>query len=144
MIDSLIMEELITQIDRNFESVNIEKWVTQSFIENPIKTFIIAFYTRDCREGKGERKAGLKILKILYKLDSINFFKIAELIPIFGRWDDIIKVMKNGPELMRHITAQLFQDINDMDSGKKISLLGKWLPSENSKLDRKYNFITNF
>ena len=138
------MEELVTQAYRTTDETSIEKWISQSHAENPIDTFIIAFYTRDCRQGKGERKVGLKMFKLLYRLDHERFYKIMELIPTFGRWDDLIKIMKNGSELMRVITTQLFQDINDMDSGKKISLLGKWLPTENSKLDKKHNFITNF
>jgi hypothetical protein len=138
------MEELVTQAYRTTDETSIEKWIEQSYTENPINTFIIALYTRDCRQGKGERKVGLRMLKILFKRDPERFYKIAELIPTFGRWDDLIKIMKNGSELMRVITTQLFQDINDMDSNRKISLLAKWLPTENCKLDKKHNFITSF
>jgi hypothetical protein len=138
------MDNIICEASRKSEKSDIEKWVANAHAENPINAFIGAFYVRDCRGGKGERKAGKRMFVELRRLDPTNFNKIAHHIPFYGRFDDLIRIIKHGPELMQIINAQLLVDITDMESRKKISLLGKWLPTEKCNLDRKYGFVNNF
>lgn len=138
------MDKIIAEASRETEKSDIEKWTAQAYAENPINTFVGAFYLRDCRGGKGERKAGKRMFTELKRIDPTNFGKVAHLIPFYGRFDDLIRIMKRGPELMQIINAQLLVDTTDMESKKKISLLGKWLPTEKCNLDKKYGFISNF
>lgn len=42
------------------------------------------------------------------------------------------------------IINQVNEDLKNLKLNKPISTLGKWLPSENSKINKKINFIDNF
>ena len=42
------------------------------------------------------------------------------------------------------VISQIKSDLENLEPGKKISTLGKWLPSEGSKINKKINFIDKF
>ena len=92
------------------------------------------FYLRDCRGGQGERR----FFRICYKWLAEHYIGAArknlKLIPNFGRWDDLF-VLLNTPlekEVYELIQSQLILDMKDSIGNKAISLLGKWMPSENA------------
>ena len=83
------------------------------------------FYLRDVRGGQGERAVFRAILDTL-DLETIQ--KIAKFIPEYGRWDEVPLNMVTMPALY----SQLVEDEANMKAGKPVSLLAKWLPSNNT------------
>jgi hypothetical protein len=110
--------------------------------QDPLDTLKILFNWRDCRSGKGDRHGfivAMQFIETEYKeWFAINF----KHIPQFGRYLDLIHLwhlvsQESQGLIMTYLADQLKQDLNDLKIGKEsISLLAKWIPSENSKWDR--------
>jgi hypothetical protein len=94
------------------------------------KTIKILFYLRDVRGGQGERKIFRECILLLQKFYIEEFYKIFKEIPNYGRWDDLVFIYTktSDPKILEFIKSQMD---NDLLSGTP-SLLGKWLPSENT------------
>ncbi len=108
---------------------------SKAFAEDKLLALKTLFYIRDVRGGgQGERKTFRVILKWL----AINYPDIVRKnilnIPNFGRWDDVYSLF--GTELEKEamiaMTTQLATDWHNMKEGKPISLLSKWIKSENT------------
>ena len=67
-------------------------------------------------------------------------------ISYYGRWDDVITLYNTElkEEINTLLKEQLDEDINLMNKGEPVSLLAKWLPSENKSTDRDIKFVENF
>lgn len=102
--------------------------------ENKLLSAKLAFYTRDVRGGLGERDAGRIMFRAMAQRDPELMKLNMELIPEFGRWDDLLYLMGTPVEdvAVRMIREQLNKDIRDMKNGKPVSLLAKWMPSINT------------
>lgn len=95
------------------------------------------FYIGDIREGLGERETFKiclkKFLKILSKERAV---KILQFVPEYNRWDSLWKIVIDDNELFNValpiIRHQLLVDLKNLDNEKPVSLLAKWLPSENA------------
>ncbi len=92
------------------------------------------FYLRDCRGGQGERRFFRVCYKWLAENEPASATKNLEKVPEFGRWDDLLCLIDTpiAEEVGSLIVHQLELDMQDSMDGKAISLLGKWLPSENA------------
>ena len=92
------------------------------------------FYCGNIRGGLGERRTFRVCLKWLANNYPAIVNKNMSLIPLFNRWDSLfVLVGTSCEEKMWHfIEATLEQDMRDMSSKKAISLLAKWMPSENT------------
>ena len=95
--------------------------------------FRMLFYIRDIRKGLGERQLFRDIFDILDPKDIKALFK---LIPEYGRWDDVIDILRNdgidgdvNDEVLHFIQNQFNEDLKNCADGKPISLLAKWMPS---------------
>lgn len=88
------------------------------------------FYLRDILEGQGERRFFRVCLKWVADYDTEHIRPLVHQIPIFGRWDDLFCFAntKLEKDAFDFIKVQLATDIQS----KTPSLLGKWLPSENT------------
>jgi len=90
------------------------------------------FYLRDVRGGQGERdvfRAGLSRLRSLNERD---YARVLHHVPVYGRWDDLISD-NLPPEVVELIHRQLLTDGWALERGDcAVSLLAKWLPSENA------------
>lgn len=85
------------------------------------------FYMRDVRGGQGERK----IFRACLLTVSEEIRKeIIQHIPTYGRWDDLLILQTD--EIVPTIKDQLQKDMKAMTKKQPISLLAKWLPSENT------------
>lgn len=98
----------------------------KAFDADPQNAIRVLFYLRDIRGGQGERSV---FRYILSQLDEDFVNKIAHYIPEYGRWDEV-PVNRFTVETL--IAKQLEEDMSNMKAGKSISLLAKWLPSENA------------
>ena len=93
------------------------------------------FYLRDVRGGQGERNLFRQLFKELIRMDLSAAEQVIEFIPEYGRWDDVVAVYGFGGinEAAKDlIVGQFHTDIENYENGNSISLMGKWLPSENA------------
>lgn len=95
------------------------------------------FYIGDIREGLGERNLFKICLKEFLKyLDGERIEKILHFIPEYNRWDSLWKTIIDDEELFTHalsiINNQLLFDLTNQEKGESVSLIAKWLPSENA------------
>ena len=101
-----------------------------AYDENPVYALKCLFYLRDITQGQGERRFFRECIKWL----AINHTEAArrnfEVIPDFGRYDDLYSFIGTPleKEVFEFIKEQFELDLNC----KTPSLLGKWLPSENA------------
>lgn len=99
------------------------------------------FYLRDVRGGQGERDLFRALFKDLIRTDLAAAEEVLKWVPEYGRWDDVVSFYNyNGFDVKTLIEDQFHADIQNYELGKSVSLLGKWLPSENasSKNSRAY------
>lgn len=105
-----------------------------AYEEDPTLAMKALFYIRDCRGGQGERR----FFRTCYKWLAENYFTSATLnlqyVPEMGRWDDLFCLFGTKVEksMLNLIKRQLMLDMEDAIDHKAISLLGKWMPSENT------------
>jgi hypothetical protein len=93
------------------------------------------FYLRDVRGGQGERALFRELFKDLIRTDLSAAEKVIAFVPEYGRWDDVVSLYGvGGPNttIVKMIRNQFELDTIDLDRGKSISLMAKWLPSENA------------
>lgn len=113
--------------------------------EDMVTTVKWLFYLRDVREGLGERDSFVTLFLALNAYDEEVAMKVLPLVPEFGRWKDVIDILSNVGEgtdisnvICDLIGKQIKEDLVNMNDGKSVSLLAKWLPSINaSKKARK-------
>ena len=107
-----------------------------AFEEDPLLALKCLFYGRDCRGGLGERRFFRVCLRWLAEYNPKVVRRNLEHIPFFGRWDDLYILMDTPVEkdVFKLIKNQLILDMQDCmkDKNTGISLLGKWLKSENA------------
>ena len=82
--------QLFYNSERDLNIPMLYSYLDKSYKESQIETIILIFYIRDCREGKGERLLGRKALGWLFLKDYKTFSKIYTLVPLYGRWDDLV------------------------------------------------------
>ena len=119
---------------RGRSTANIEEMFFKAFKEDPLLATKALFYTRDIRGGLGERMVFRTILKYLANNYSVVVAKNMAIIPEFARWDDMF-VLFDTPcsfAMTQMVKEQLDSDVRESRNGNPISLLGKWMPSENA------------
>lgn len=157
---------------RGINVPSLYTYLSKSLNEDVIDTFLMSFHIRDCRGGKGEREIGRRCLIWLLINKPDLFEKVMNLIPEYGRWDDLLHFFPNvlnisdidhtrqnycsevpNKEHLVKINAiqirivkmfgnQLVEDYNNMREGKPCSLAAKWAPTENDSLDKKFGIYT--
>lgn len=121
---------------RNSDEDEIVALFNEAFRENKEYALKWLFFARDIREGLGERRLFRVCYKRLFELDDVLFKQNLHNIAEYGRWDDLVSLIGISYCIDKRIASmileQLAQDIIDCDNDKPISLLAKWLPSENA------------
>lgn len=105
-----------------------------AYKEDPETATRILFWARDIRGGQGERKVFRELFKYLVEDNSEIGEKLVSLVPMYGRWDDLL-VLENTSAwgaVLNAIQAQLNVDRISFKAGEPVSLLAKWLPSINA------------
>lgn len=118
----------------------------KALAEDKTTALRILFYIRDIRGGQGEREVFRACLLYLANNETNWLKNNLNLISEYGRYDDLLILLKSKIKdtVLNHIKAQLDEDLKNYEDNKNISLLAKWLPSENSqKLCNKqyYNLL---
>lgn len=112
----------------------------KAFNEDPQLAVRALFYLRDVRGGQGERDLFRELFKELDRLHHNTASKVLHFIPEYGRWDDLFNIGLpiDNSVVTPLISKQLAKDVAQSEVGNSVSLLAKWLPSENasSKVSR--------
>ena len=132
-------------VDINFATASMRHMNEQSIIdkfmdayyENPVLAIKWLFYLSDVREGLGERRSFRIIMNHIANEFPEIAAKIVNLIPEYSRWDNLIQLIDCKKDVVSEkvkdiIRTTLQSDIKNMREGKPITLLAKWLPSENA------------
>lgn len=92
------------------------------------------FFARDVRGGLGERRLFRVIVEWVANAHPQYVLPLISLIPKYGRWDDLFCLLNTKCECaaMKEILNQFYIDVQHASQGRSVSLLGKWLPSENA------------
>ena len=131
---------------RNWDENEICKAYIKAYYENPLLAVKWLFYLRDIRgNGMGERRAFRICFKWLVENHFDNVMALVELIPEYGRYDDWMCLLdsKAGEVVSVQIKKQLETDICNMEQGREISLLAKWLPSCNASSSQTKLYAKN-
>ncbi len=107
----------------------------QAFREDPQTAVRILFYLRDVRGGQGERDIFRAGWQKLCHIDAVAAEKLLQHIPEYGRWDDLFGTPGNlAGSVVNLIKNQLQKDLASLKVSptEPVSLLAKWLPSENT------------
>lgn len=131
--DCLDLFATIGALRRQNEDEIIFRFV-RAFTENRDLAMKTLFYARDVRGGLGERRVFRTILGWLSKNEPEALKKNIPYIAEFGRFDDLLCLLHTPceDEVIRVIRDQLHADLVGLSTGGEVSLLGKWLPSENA------------
>lgn len=107
---------------------------SKALAEDEESAIRILFWARDIRGGQGERMVFRTLLKYLAQEVPSTARKVLELIPMYGRWDDLF-ILENTlmwEKALDIIEAQIQEDLVNLSAGANVSLLGKWMPSINA------------
>ncbi|MDO5490716.1 MAG: DUF2828 family protein [Bacteroidaceae bacterium] len=119
---------------RNRDNQEVIDRFVRAYTEDKTKALKILFFARDIRGGLGERKVFRTIIKWLADNEPEVMKKNIRHIAEYGRYDDLLCLLDTTcRELaLECIAKQLKLDVEAMENGGEISLLGKWLPSVNT------------
>lgn len=121
---------------RQKSAEDIQKMFADAFYEDPLLAVKWMFMLRDIRgNGMGERRSFRVCFAWLANTRPELVKKLIKLVPEYGRWDDLIYSGLEGDLFdiaVDEIDRQWEQDYKNMEAGKPISLLAKWLPSVNT------------
>lgn len=94
----------------------------------------LMFYTRNVRGGLGERETFRRMLKSLVSTNPEIVVKNIEIIPVFGRYDDLYTLVDTEAEAATwsFIRKTIAEDARNMLKGESVSLCAKWLKSINT------------
>lgn len=105
-----------------------------AYTEDRLLTLKTLFYSRDIRGGQGEREIFRNIIKHLAETHHQDIIVNIENIEKYGRWDDYYSLVGTEIEnaVFDFLHFKLQEDISNHAEHKPISLLAKWLKSENT------------
>lgn len=129
-------------LDLNFAVASLrsasEQVITNKFMdayyENPVLAMKWLFYSRDVRGGLGERRLFRVVLKHLANDKPEVIKAVFKFAPEYGRYDDMWCLLDTSAknDVLNMVKEQFVEDNMNMSNNKSISLLAKWIPSENA------------
>jgi hypothetical protein len=116
---------------------DIESLFAKAYASNKEMALKCLFYSRDVRGGQGERRSFRVILKYLKKHSPKDLIHVLSSVPEYGRWDDLWVLLEQNQDpvsclVKAMVSCQLIRDFNALGDKKSPSLLGKWMPSNNT------------
>ena len=120
---------------RNRTATEIIKDFNRALNETPNVALKWLFFARDVRGGAGERR----LFRIcMHWLAEQYPDLVREFIPIiadYGRYDDVLELVSVAElrdYVAKYVWETLTSDMDNYEQKKSISLLAKWMPSENA------------
>lgn len=125
------------------EQTIIDKFM-KAYWEDPMMGVKWLFYSRDARQGLGERRLFRIILTHLAKDKPEVVKAVFEFASEYGRWDDIWCLLETDlkNDVISVVAEQIDRDQYDMANNQSISLMSKWLPSENASSNETKRYAT--
>ena len=126
--------------DGTMDAVEALRLFITSYDEDPLYTMKWLMYARHIKLGLGERDVfRMMLTKIgdLHPEMALQFIIGTELWN-YGRWDDVLRIFFDTTSTILHdglgelITNQFRHDVMGCGLGDSISLLAKWMPSNNT------------
>ena len=120
---------------RKMPDAEVAKRFKKAFYEDQVLSMKWLFYARDVRGGLGERRLFRVVLADLVKSNPEMIIPVMNLIPEYGRYDDLWCLLddKEAANVIYQIVDnQLKRDWENMAAKKPISILAKWMPSINA------------
>lgn len=140
--DNDMLVDLYNYINEDYNEDLIKDKIYNIFMmecqEIQKKLWVLAFYIRNPRGGRGEKDFFFLLLKHIFQYSPIRFiYSMLKLIPKYGCWKDIIKLLDFEwvsydikTYLIYVVQEQLEEDEKNYKQNKTISYLAKWLPRE--------------
>lgn len=119
---------------RNSSESEVQDKFFKAFCEDKLIAMKTLFYGRDVRGGLGERR----ISRVIYKYLAMNYPNVMEknieIVPFFGRWDDLYVFVDTPVEdaMWKFFAKTLREDIYNMNHNAPVTLLAKWAKCWNS------------
>lgn len=124
---------------RNMEDSEITTHFAEAYAENPERAIELLFFVRDCRGGMGEKK----VFRACYDWLVCNYpgdaAKLLKLIPEYGSWKtfiDLTDSFRKDKDIEKEanfiVKDKWLEDVSNWGEVGHVSLLGKWMPSENT------------
>lgn len=112
----------------------IVKEFAKAYYESPEYAVKWLFFLRDIQEGLGERRSFRVCMKYLAESHPDLAGAVMELIPEYGRYDDLLLFLDTGlkAKVCSCLKTRLEEDLLAMEEQRPVSLLAKWLPSINT------------
>ena len=131
--------------DRTMDAVDALRLFITSYEEAPLYTMKWLMYARHIKLGLGERDVFRMMLNKIGDLHpemALQFIIGTELWN-YGRWDDVLRIFFDTTSGILHdglgelIANQFRRDVMGCGLGDSISLLAKWMPSNNTSSKQK-------
>lgn len=135
----------IYSADGTMDAVEALRLFITSYEEDPLYTMKWLMYVRHIKIGLGERDVfRMMLTKIgdLHPEMALQFIIGTELWN-YGRWDDVLRIFFDTTNTILHdgigelIANQFRRDVMGCGLGDSISLLAKWMPSNNTSSKQK-------
>jgi hypothetical protein len=109
----------------------------RAFADDPLTAAKILFWSRDVREGAGERQTFRNLLNVLEVVSPSTVMKNIKLIPHFGRWDDLFALQtKQCREAAFSLIADTLRNQRD-----GYGLCAKWTPRQGKNAVQLRNWM---
>ena len=119
----------------------VDKFI-KAYFEDEIPAIKWLFYARDARQGLGERRLFRVVMEEFAKQKPETVKALIPLVAEYGRYDDLWCLLETelADNVISYVKQQLTEDIKNMKKNLSVSLLAKWIPSENasSNTTKKY------
>lgn len=119
------------------------KYFIDAWRESPELTAKCIMYLRDIRKGIGEREVFRKYINIMIRQNhTLTAIEILKTIPELGRWDDIIYIWyknRQNKKISDFTKNIILEQLEKDKTADNVSLLAKWLPSENTSSQNTRN-----
>ena len=130
---------------RTMDAVEVLRLFITSYEEDPLYTMKWLMYARHIKLGLGERDIFRMMLNKIGDLhpDMALQFVIGTELWNYGRWDDVLRIFFDTTSGILHdglgalIANQFRRDVMACGLGDSISLLAKWMPSNNISSKQK-------
>lgn len=123
-----------------------ELMISKAFAENQDIAVKLLFYTRDIRGGYGERDTFNQMFRHLAVISPSSVTKNLWAVLEFGRAKDLYSLIETPAEndMWEFMKNQFELDLANMESGKSISLLAKWIatPDSSSESTKSLGLLT--
>lgn len=124
---------------RKMSDAEVAKRFMKAFCEDKVLAMKWLFYARDVRGGLGERRLFRVVLAELVKSNPEMVIPVINLIPEYGRFDDLWCLLDDEKAvnvIYQIVDNQLKSDWENMAANKPISILAKWMPSINASSEK--------